>query len=80
MAKIVNRFVKRFAEPVAVTDDAVLGSRVSHLGLEHVDVIGNALTFAFLVEHGDTFSIPGKFFERSLKPMKRILPGWFTRL
>ena len=62
MAESVDSFLERLAEPVAITDDAVLWRGLAHLGLEDIHVIRDAPSFPFLVEHDDAFSIPGEFF------------------
>jgi hypothetical protein len=67
LAEILDCFRERFAEPVAITDDSVLGRGLSHLGFEDVHVVRDTPSFAFFVEHCDAPPIPGEFSQRSLQ-------------
>lgn len=61
LAEIVDCFLERFAEPVAITDDSVLGRGLSHLGFEDVHVIRDTPSFPFLVQDRDALPIPSEF-------------------
>ena len=61
LPEIVDCFLERFAEPIAIADDSVLGRGLSHFWFEDVHVIRDTPSFPLLVEDRDALPIPGEF-------------------